>query len=134
MRWKRERYLVLDRGRFHPQLLARAGNRESLFVQQLLDPQHRFHIFAAIHTLPGAALYRLELRKLGLPKPQHVSGQAAQSGNFSDAEIELVRNNDVVLCRPGLGFHLSSHANSNWADWPDRKPIGVSSTIRRATQ
>ena len=54
-----------------------------------------FDVLTPIHALAGAALYRLELRKLGLPEAQHVGRQLAQAGNFSDTKIEFLRNQDI---------------------------------------
>ncbi len=76
-------------------MLTRAGDGESFFVKQLLDAQHAFDVLAPIHALAGAALHRLELRELGFPETQHVGRQMAQTGNFSDAEIELFRNQNI---------------------------------------
>src|SRR5580698_6826917 len=74
------------------QLLARARDGETLVVEQFLDVQHIFHVTLAVHALAGAALYRLQLGKLRLPKAQDIGWQLAQAGDFSDAEVELVRN------------------------------------------
>jgi len=79
------------------QLLPRAHNREPLLVKQLFDPQHTFHIAPAVHALPGAALHWLQLRKLAFPKAQHVCGQAAQRSHFPNAEIQLIRDENLIL-------------------------------------
>src|SRR5258708_10644878 len=96
MRRKWDGSLCLVGLRFRTKLLARARDGDSLFVKQLLDAYDAFHIAPAIHALPGAALYWLQLRKLGLPKAQHIGGQLAQGGYFSDAEIELVGDEDLI--------------------------------------
>src|SRR6266478_4269854 len=77
------------------QLHPRTRDGEPVFIKQLLDLHYRLHVALAVHALPGAAFYWLELRKFGLPEAKYVGRQAAQAGNFADAEIELVRNNDI---------------------------------------
>ena len=59
------------------QLLPRAHDRETLFIEQLLDSQNAFHVAPAVHALPGAAFHRLQLREFALPEAQHVGGQPA---------------------------------------------------------
>ena len=78
------------------QLLPRAHDREALFIEELLDSQDAFHIPPAVHALPGAAFYRLQLRELALPEAQHVGRKAAQRGHFPDAEIQLVRDENFI--------------------------------------
>src|SRR5580693_1987670 len=65
---KRNRGLALVGFGFRAQVLARALDGVSLFVEQLLDAQHTFDVAPAVHALAGAALHRLQLRKLALPK------------------------------------------------------------------
>src|ERR1035437_3655092 len=87
-----------------------ARDREPVFIEQFLDPDYRLHIAFAVHALPGAALDGLQLRKFGFPEPKHVSRQAAQAGDFTDAEIELVRNDDFsVACRFFRRFLSEGH-------------------------
>src|ERR1700722_2669108 len=74
---------------------ARTRDGKAVFVEKLLDPYHRFHVALTVHALPGAAFDGLELRKLGFPETQHVGRQAAEIGDFANAEIELVRDNDL---------------------------------------
>ena len=81
---------------FRAQLLAGADDGESLFVEQLLDAQNILDVAAAVHSLSGAAFHRLELREFTLPEAQHVGRQAAQRGDFSDAEIKFIRNDDDI--------------------------------------
>jgi len=100
---------------FGPQLLARSCYGEAFLVEELLDPQDTLNIFAPIHALAGAALYRLQLRKFRLPKTQHVRRQAAQAGNFADAKVELLRNHHLG----GLGglrggFAAGAHEIQKW--------------------
>src|ERR1022692_1659043 len=76
-------------------MLAGPGDGEALVVEQLLDAQHIFHVTLTIHSLPGAALDRPELRELGFPEAQHVSRETAKAGYFTDAEVELVRDDRI---------------------------------------
>lgn len=116
---KRQWRLVLCVHDFHPQLLARSGNGEAFVIQQRLDANERLDIFAPIHPLAGAALDRLQLRKLRLPKTQNVGRQLAKSGNFANSEVQLLRNDNFVLrCEPGFRLRLIAHRN------PETRGIG----------
>ena len=84
--------------------LSCAGNGVSLAVEQAFDAQCHFNIAPAIEALAGASLVGLELRKLALPETQDVGRNVAESGDFTDTEVELVR--DV---RPGW--------RGRFADW-----------------
>src|SRR5882724_192116 len=97
-------------------MLARTGNGEALAVEQVFDLDDHFHIATAVVPLSGAAFDGMQLRVFAFPETQDVRGQPAQAGNFTDPEIELVRNQDVFrrllleaqaflgqsLLRPGL--------------------------------
>ena len=85
------RFVGLD---FGAQLLACAGDGESFFVKQLLDAENAFDVAAAIHALAGAAFDGLELGELCFPEAEHVGGQAAEGGDFADAEVEFVGDQD----------------------------------------
>src|SRR5450756_1572371 len=90
-----------------PQLHTRTRDREPVFIKQLLDPHYRLHIALAVHALSGAAFHWLELRKFGFPEPKYVGRQAAQASDFSDAEIELIRNDDFGVAGCFLRSFLS---------------------------
>ena len=107
---------------FIPHQLPGTGNGESLFIQQAFDSQHAFHILTPVHPLPGAALHGLQLRKLRLPKPQHISRQLAQLRHFSDAEVKFLRNQYISRFSFGAA-RLGAHS-----------VICVFSTMRRHTQ
>src|ERR1035437_8858334 len=77
------------------EMLACPGYGEALVVEQLLDAQHIFHVTLTIHSLSGAALDRLELRELGFPEAQDVCRETAKAGYFTDAEVELVRDDRI---------------------------------------
>src|SRR5262249_55802744 len=96
LRRKGQGSLVLLEFEVGPKLLARARDSEAFLVQEFLDSQHSFYVLAAVHALPGVALDRLQLRKFCFPKAQNVCGQVAEVRNLSDAEVELVRNDDFV--------------------------------------
>jgi hypothetical protein len=81
-----------------------AGNGISLAIEEAFDAQRHFNVATAIETLAGAAFVRFELRKLALPEAEDVGGNVAEFGDFTDAEVELVR--DV---RPGWW--------GSFADW-----------------
>ena len=84
--------------------LPRARNGVALAVEETLDAKRHFNVAAAVETLSGAAFVGFELRKLTLPEAEDVGGNVAEFGDFTDAEVELVR--DV---RPGW--------RGSFADW-----------------
>src|SRR6266852_3692176 len=93
----------------HAQLHPRTRDGEPIFIKQLLDLHYRLHVALAVHALPGAAFYGLELRKFGFPEAKYVGRQAAQAGNFADAEIELVRNDDFGVAGFLRSFLSEAH-------------------------
>ena len=92
---KRQRRLFFVALMVGTQMLSRASYGESLFIKKFFYTQHVFNVFVTIHALSGAALNRLELRELGFPEPQDIRRQTTQLGNFSDPEIEFVRDDHV---------------------------------------
>src|SRR6266404_2423997 len=59
------------------QVLARAGDGEAIGIKQFFYAQYIFYIPLPVEPLTGAAFFRRELGKLGLPKSQDVGGQLA---------------------------------------------------------
>jgi hypothetical protein len=43
-----------------------------LFVEEMLDAQQQLDVLAAVQAVAGAGFLRLQHRKLGLPKAQHI--------------------------------------------------------------
>ena len=86
---------------FRAQLLTGAGDGESFFVEQLLDVQDALDVASSIHALAGAAFDWFELGEFGFPEAEHVGGQAAEGGDFADAEIEFVGDQDFFARRRG---------------------------------
>ena len=72
--------------------LTGAGDGVALVVEEGLDVEGGFYVAAAIQTLAGAAFVGLELGELALPEAEDVGGNVAEFGDFSDAEVELVRD------------------------------------------
>src|SRR6266403_2189443 len=91
------------------QLHPRPRDGEPVFIKQFLDLYYRLHVALPIHALPSAAFYGLELRKFGFPEAKHIGRQATQAGNLADAEIELVRNNDVGVAGFLRSFLSEAH-------------------------
>lgn len=81
---------------FSLELGACAGDGEPFVVEQLLNADYVLHVRATIGALPGAALGRLELGKLGFPEAQYVRWQTAKAADFADAKVELVGNQDFA--------------------------------------
>src|SRR5260221_11100554 len=71
------------------QLVARAADREALFVQEAPDLADADHIRALGVAAIAPPLDRLELRELLLPVAQHMGLDAAQFADFTDREITL---------------------------------------------
>jgi hypothetical protein len=72
--------------------LTGAGDGVSLVIEEALDAQGHFDVAAAVETLSGAPFVRLELRELALPEAEDVGRNVAELGDFTDAEVELVRD------------------------------------------
>jgi hypothetical protein len=93
----------------YPASSLNAIDGESLFVEQLLDAQHAFHIAAAVHALSGAAFYRLELGKFAFPEAQYIGRQPAQRGDFADAEIKFVGDEYFIRFILACTFFSRAH-------------------------
>src|SRR5580700_3390486 len=110
---ERQRSLFLVSFVVCSQMLPCARYGESFFVEKFFYAQHIFNVLVAIHALSGAAFDRFELRKLSFPETQNVCWQTAKLGNFSDPEIQLVRDYHVgSLDRFGRSFVASTHRDS----------------------
>ena len=77
------------------QKLSRPGDGEALPVEQPLDLQHDLDILTAVEAVPGFALSGFKRRELGLPKSQHIGLCMRQLAHLTDAEIKLVRDEDL---------------------------------------
>ena len=69
---------------------AGTGQRIALDVDQMLDPQSKFHVAAAVKTLARAALVGFELGKLRLPKAQDIGLDSAKFRHVANLEVEAV--------------------------------------------
>jgi hypothetical protein len=72
------------------QRLTGAGEGVALGVDQVLDLQDQFNIFAAIESLAGSTFVGLEQGKQRLPKAQDIGFEAADAGYIADFEVEAV--------------------------------------------
>jgi hypothetical protein len=120
------------------QLFSGAGDGVALFVEELLDEQHAFDVAAAVHALTGAALVGLELREFCLPEAKYVGWELAEFGNFTDPEVDLVRDQDLIGLRfaaPFLGccahvvFFASgartAHKSIRLGNWPTKPELAA---------
>lgn len=87
------------RGRNPLKGLTRAGERESLVVDELLDGQRDFHVTAAIQPLARTALVGFELGEPGLPEAQNVGLYLADARNIANLEIETVGDGGLTSRR-----------------------------------
>jgi hypothetical protein len=81
-----------------------AGDCIALVVEEALDTEGHLDVTAAIKALASSAFVGFEVREFTLPEAQNVGWDVAEFGDFTNAEIELVRN-----VRPGCG--------GSFADW-----------------
>ena len=72
--------------------LTGAGDGVTLTVEEALDAEGHLDVAAAIETLACAAFMGFELRKLALPETQDIGWDIAELSDFTDAEVELVRD------------------------------------------
>ena len=103
--------LLFVRLAFIAKMLPRSRDGVTLFIQQLLDAHHVLHVPPAVHALPCAAFYRLQLWKFGLPKTQDVCGKTAKACDFPDPKIQLLWNQDIA-CLGGLVIALLFRTHS----------------------
>ena len=68
------------------EMLARAGDRKSLVVEQALDLENGLDVFAAIEAMAARAFHRLQHGKFGLPIAQHEGLGGGQAADFADAK------------------------------------------------
>jgi hypothetical protein len=71
-----------------------AGSRDgvALVVEEGFDAECHLDVAATIETLAGATFVGFELRELALPEAQDVGWDIAKPGDFTDAEVEFVRD------------------------------------------
>src|SRR6266851_3099042 len=79
-------------GHLHLEALLRAGDREPLFVEKLLDAQHGLDVAAAIDALSGGVLGRSEGRELRFPVAEDVGLGVGDLADLTDLEEKLVRD------------------------------------------
>ncbi|CAG9197790.1 hypothetical protein BVI2075_230198 [Burkholderia vietnamiensis] len=83
--------------------IARAVDREPLFVQQLANPPNQQHFVMLVIPAVTAPLHRPQLRELLFPVAQHMRLDPAQLADFADREVALRgnRRQDDFLNRVG---------------------------------
>ena len=67
------------------EMFARAGDRKTLVVEQALDFENGFDVFAAIEAMAARALHRLQHGKFGFPIAQDEGLGSRQAADFADA-------------------------------------------------
>jgi hypothetical protein len=60
-----------------------SADRIALFIEVLPDPPQQIDILGPVITTAAAALERLHLGELGLPKPQHMRRQIELRSDFT---------------------------------------------------
>ena len=73
------------------EMLSRASDRKTLFVEQALDFEDGLDIFATVEAVPAGAFHRLQRGKLGFPVAQHERLRRRQTAHLADAEKALFR-------------------------------------------
>jgi hypothetical protein len=68
------------------EMFARAGDGEALFVEEALDFENSFDVFAAVKAMAAGALYRLQHGKFGFPIAQDEGLCGRQAADFADAK------------------------------------------------
>src|SRR6266568_7346922 len=80
--------------------LLRAGDREALFVEKLLDAQHGLDVATPVDPLARGVLRGRQRRKLRLPVAQDVGLGVGDLAHLADLEEELVRDLPFHAGRP----------------------------------
>ena len=92
------------------QFLARAGDREALFVKQVANLADQDYVLPLIVAPVAAPLDGFELWKFLLPVPQHMRFDFAEVADLADSQIALARYRREILksrsvhCRPLRGL------------------------------
>jgi hypothetical protein len=68
------------------EMFARAGDGEALFIEQALDFENGFDVFAAIEAMAAGTLHRLQHGKFGFPIAQDEGLGGRQAADFADAK------------------------------------------------
>ena len=72
-------------------MFARAGDSESFVVEQALDLENGFDVFAAIQAVAAWAFNRLQRGKFGFPIAKDERFGRGDAADFTDAEKTLRR-------------------------------------------
>jgi hypothetical protein len=72
--------------------LTGTGDGVALFVEEGLDAEGSFDVAAAIEALACATFVRFEVGKFAFPETEDVGRDVAETRDFADAEVELVRD------------------------------------------
>lgn len=72
--------------------LTRSGNCVPFVIKKALDAENHLHVAAAIEPLASTPFMGLESGELALPEAENIGGQIAELGDFTDTEVELVRD------------------------------------------
>ena len=67
-------------------MFARAGDCKTFFVEQALDLENGFDVFAAVETMPAGTLYRLQHGKFSFPIAQDEGLGSRQAADLANAE------------------------------------------------
>src|ERR1700735_4878193 len=86
---------------------SRTRDCEPFLVEQPLDLENSFDIFATIQAMTARAFHRLQHGKFRFPVAQHESLCRRQPADFADAEETLLRNFMSCLRRACHGFSVS---------------------------
>jgi len=131
-RWKRQRGLFSIPFDLRSKVLAGAGDGKTFFVKEFLDAQNALYILMTVHSLSGTAFHRLKLGKFSFPETQNVGGEAAETGDFTDAKVKFLWDHHVGgPCRLGDGSGAQAHRDSGSYAGRGKKrifPTRVSST------
>src|SRR5690348_9601303 len=110
------------------EVFARARNGEAFFVEQALDFENGFDVFAAVKAMAGGSLHRLQRGNFLLPITQDECFGTRQAAYLADAEELLVWWIDS--CWGGAG-HLSGIVGFFLASF---NPVRGPDSARRALE
>src|SRR5580704_4735495 len=88
-------------------MLAGAGDRETLFIEQALDFKNGFDVVAAVEAMAARTFYRLQSWEFRFPVAQDESFCRRQAAHFADAKKALLRNFGRGLSAASHGFSVS---------------------------
>jgi hypothetical protein len=74
------------------------------FIKEMFDSEYQFNVGFPVQTLTGRRSFGIDTFEFGFPETQHISRNFSDFTDFSDLEIQFVRE---IRRLKGMIFHFS---------------------------